>query len=551
MLKQKKYSRKRLRRLIYGNSVFGMTSLSHQNCIVIRIHDILGAVICLLLLFNRSIPVDYTSLWQTYTLFSIYITTRFIREKKLKSLLYFISLWGIVESIIAILQNFSLLESNHHIFNITGTFANPAPLAGFLSICFITTINFIHENLQKQNHHLILFHIIISICILYGLILSESRAGWLSAVIGLIFLSSPKLQQNSFSLKRTIYYKAMLSFAVGIFIIIGYFLKKDSADGRLLIWLNTLNMIVDHPILGTGTGGWLANYMYYQANYFHLNPNSPFVILADNVFYSYNELLHITAEHGIIGLTLILFLLYFLLKYKSKKYEEHTMKALLITFLIFSFFSYPTQVFKLQLLFVVILGLMKSTPIKRISVSLKWSRASWLILILWTSSMAILSYRGYTQAYSQIYPKIIKKEFSNFNYSSLYELYPYFRHNLPLINLYEQNCTDDFSADKKLKLIDEIAQINPTCELYCEMGKLWMQKENYSKAKNCYKMATNMIPHRITPQYELFKLYLIQKDTISAIRIGYIILSQPLKKEGTKTLRMKGDILHFLEISNY
>jgi hypothetical protein len=35
-----------------------------------------------------------------------------------------------------------------------------------------------------------------------------------------------------------------------------YFLKKDSADGCLLIWCCSLEMIQDKPLSGHGSGGW-------------------------------------------------------------------------------------------------------------------------------------------------------------------------------------------------------------------------------------------------------------------------------------------------------
>lgn len=98
--------------------------------------------------------------------------------------------------------------------------------------------------------------------------------------------------------------------------------------------------------------------------------------------------------------------------------------------------------------------------------------------------MTVFSYRIYNRVYVQIYQDIIKKEHFDYEYSSLDKLYPYFRYNLSLLNLYERNCT-------------------------------------------------------------------IQKDTISAIRAGHKILNQPVKKEGSKTLRIKGDILRFLEMSKH
>lgn len=69
-------------------------------------------------------------------------------------------------------------------------------------------------------------------------------------------------------------------------------------------------MIEDYPLFGIGTGGWQANYMLYQAEYFLQATNSPYTLLADNIFYTYNEFLYITAEQGIVGLVVVSWLFY-------------------------------------------------------------------------------------------------------------------------------------------------------------------------------------------------------------------------------------------------
>jgi O-antigen ligase len=47
-----------------------------------------------------------------------------------------------------------------------------------------------------------------------------------------------------------------------------YSLKKDSADGRILIWQSTWNMVLDKPVAGHGYGAFNEKYMLYQADYF-------------------------------------------------------------------------------------------------------------------------------------------------------------------------------------------------------------------------------------------------------------------------------------------
>ena len=97
-------------------------------------------------------------------------------------------------------------------------------------------------------------------------------------------------------------------------------------------------MIKDYPLFGIGAGGWQANYMLYQAEYFLQNPNSPYILLADNIFYAYNEFLHITAEQGIVGLVVVTWLLYALFSYKEKNNTDQLPEIRLNHFLSLLFF---------------------------------------------------------------------------------------------------------------------------------------------------------------------------------------------------------------------
>jgi tetratricopeptide (TPR) repeat protein len=81
-----------------------------------------------------------------------------------------------------------------------------------------------------------------------------------------------------------------------------YLLKKDSADGRILIWRSTWNMVLDKPIAGHGYGAFNEKYMLYQAEYFDAHPDSRYSGLADNVLHPFNEYLLVLAEYGFVGL---------------------------------------------------------------------------------------------------------------------------------------------------------------------------------------------------------------------------------------------------------
>lgn len=136
------------------------------------------------------------------------------------------------------------------IFRMTGNFDNPAGFTLALCCC-IPFILYLKENYNyspviKNTSVIILFLIVI--CIL----ISKSRTAYICVLV----MACMILTMRSRHSKKTIFL-----FVLGIItaLILSHFFKKDSADGRLLIWKCTWEMIKDKPILGFGTGGFRAN----------------------------------------------------------------------------------------------------------------------------------------------------------------------------------------------------------------------------------------------------------------------------------------------------
>jgi O-antigen ligase len=115
-----------------------------------------------------------------------------------------------------------------------------------------------------------------------AVVLSASRAGIIALFVVVLFFVF-----YQFKIK-TRFKIIILSFSVVLALSGLYFMKKDSADGRLLIWRCTYEMVKDKPLFGYGQGGFKANYMNYQAKYFEEHPNSRYAMLADNVNRPFN-----------------------------------------------------------------------------------------------------------------------------------------------------------------------------------------------------------------------------------------------------------------------
>lgn len=333
-----------------------------EKIVYINIVDILVAVFffyCLFcILINREWETDKYLIYKWSAVILSYIFFRNCHCSRI-NLLIACCISGIFQSIIAICQDNGLIASRNLTFDVTGSFNNPGPLGGYIAICCTITIGLLYYVI-KNKRNMISFFLSVALFIqLYGLYLAESRAAILSLVSGCLFvaLNSILLKKITRKNKKRLFIIAGLVFIVGGWLIYQY--KSASADGRLLIWRVSVDMIADAPCFGYGVNGFSKEYMIYQANYFKENPASYFVPVADNVVYPFNEFIRIWIQYGGVGLLLVILLVYSIWVNSNKSEESDIMKAGLSALLIFSFFSYPFSVFPLLLFYPFLCGLIK------------------------------------------------------------------------------------------------------------------------------------------------------------------------------------------------
>jgi len=230
-------------------------------------------------------------------------------EKRDKFILVFIL--GII--IIAFIQDLVAIKQilSHDIPK--GAFDNSGPYANFLAIIVILASGSLLSNVftKKWIVRFILFFIFLS---LFILIYAKARTAWVALPVGVLLL----LFQNYHSVIRKLYFRhkknsiVVLAFLLAVVSITGWYMyqmKKDSADGRILIWKTTFAAISEKPLFGHGPEGFQVARGQAQVNYFvkHWDYEHE-KILADDLKFAFNDYLQITAETGIAG-----FLLFFLL----------------------------------------------------------------------------------------------------------------------------------------------------------------------------------------------------------------------------------------------
>ncbi|MDD2513220.1 MAG: hypothetical protein PHS71_08235, partial [Proteiniphilum sp.] len=272
---------------------------------------------------------------------------RYTQEKKYIHRLFYL-LFCICGILVlgCIFQYLKILPSYNSNFPITGPFDNPAGISSLLAALFPFSL-FVHKRtFGKKSKILIAFF---AFTIIVAIFLIKSRAG----LLAIIASSLPFIFEKGYmkSLRNRIF--VLTGFAA--LCIILYFSKVPSADGRILIWLNSMDIIRDHPFFGSGNHGFYKHYMSYQADFFSTHPNHPYGLLAGNPFHPFNEFLQELIDWGFLGFVLsgsiVVYAISCYLK-DRKPFKKYAL-ASLFAILAFSLFSYPMSYPVIRTLFVL------------------------------------------------------------------------------------------------------------------------------------------------------------------------------------------------------
>jgi O-antigen polymerase len=245
------------------------------------------------------------------------------------------------------------LPRYHNLFSATGPFDNPAGISASLALLLPFTLYQVENNKRWMRF----ICAIIVIAIVGCIIVLQARAAIIAAGVS-TFVYGIRWLKTYTELKLSVIHYSLVAL-VAVLLFSGlYLLKKDSANGRLLIWRCSAELIAQKPLVGHGKNGFIANYMNEQADYFTRHPDSKYTILADNIRHPFNEYIKSIVEYGIIGFFLIVLLLFYPFYY-SRKTSSKTAPAIrlsLLSIAICALFSYPLNYPSVRLMTVVLLA---------------------------------------------------------------------------------------------------------------------------------------------------------------------------------------------------
>ncbi len=418
---------------------------------------------------------------------------------------------GVVQSGISFAQCAGLVASRHSYYGLTGSFPNPGPLGGWLCVAMLAAVVLMEQSGREGRKIRTLLFGIGGLPIGIVLFLTDSRAAWVGFAVALFSM----LFTRRFRYKKTVLGALTAIFVLGFFALYRY--KKESADGRLLIWRVSADVISQKPGIGHGVGTFPERYMFAQADYFARNPESRFVAVADQVSVPFNEWIGIVCEQGVVGGVWALLLFGAALCGRATESQRQG-RVLLVGLGVFSLFSYPLTFPAFGLLLGAILARCANRP------AVSGRRIALRVALPVALSVAI----GGGIALSAI-DRVGRTDRSR--YVCLQEVSARMR---------------DFSPSD-LPWLDRQAQRLPIAAFYTDLGDWWLAADSVERAKHYYRQAVRMIPGRLRPYDGLFRACLRMGQVDSAMMMARKIVTMPVKVGNTVTIRIRRSAAEWLE----
>ncbi|WP_156113391.1 O-antigen ligase family protein [Wocania ichthyoenteri] len=510
----------------------------------------------------------------------LYIILRNLQVKVYAWFLFAIIISGSVQAVYGNLQILGFYPSNHSGFKLTGSFFNPGPYAGFLTIVYVVSfgvylykehfIQFLNLDFKNKKVSNTIKYVVKNILLLalISIILvvpaTRSRAAWIGVLLSSIILLELRYQFVTRLLTKVNYTKRIALVVLTICIMcIGLFsayqFKKGSADGRLFIWKVTTEIIKDSPIAGLGLDRFKTYYMNYQANYFVKHGETIEAFVADNTYYAFNDWLQFFTEQGVIGLILLLFLIYVLLNIKT--ITEYTIIKFLVltTFIaagIFASFSYPMQILPFKLVIVLMLSLIALLDTNKYAIKIKQrlriialSKSILAIIIILFLIEGIPYTKKVSEAYKNWKTALNKYQYSDYvsaidNYK---KAYPILKNNGDFLMNYGKALTMNKMNDEAIEILERAKLYLNTTILETALGDAYKGTKQFSKAETAYLHAANMIPSRFYPLYLLVKLYDENGEGNKAVELARDILKKKVKVPSTAIKEIKAEMRNIID----
>ena len=327
------------------------------------------------------------------------------------------------------------------------------------------------------------------------------------------------------------------------------FIKKESADGRLLIWKCSTHLIKEKPLLGHGGSGFNANYMNRQASYFTNNPNSKYAMLADNVREPFNEFIGWSVNYGIIGilLTLPLITIPIWSSRKQKSLEIFVMRLSLLSIGISALFSYPFNYPVIQLMTVALLAFLLAEGKDGQTLNINNLHIKATSILFATALLSATAYQAFIEReWHVIAHKSLRGETEEMlpRYQSLHT---HLGHNELFLYNYAAELNVVTQNEESLRIAKECNVLWADYDLQMLMADNCQHLQRYDEAEAYLKQASAMCPVKFMPLYKLAELYVETDQNGKALLLAQQIMNKEVKIASPTISSIKGKMQRLLD----
>ena len=511
--------------------------------------DAMVFVLFVYLLIHASLThaMQSREFYLSLSYFALYAVFRVIRAMLLANYVSFAVMFGgIYQSCLVLGQLLGYGISNHLRFVVTGSFFNPGPCGIFLAGVFVLAVAMMKKGYRKVGINL-MFVRYVTACVTFGVTLvamvpTMSRAGWIGALVGVMLLYRGEIAAWVNMRRRWVIGGGIVGMIVVLTLF--YLLKKDSANGRLFIWQNTVSAYWKTPLFGVGIDGFERAFAGAQHDYFEkekvLEQDNRHVEMAGVVESAFNEPLALFLLLGAVGGVLAAMVLFF----KLQRLTAYSCVA--VALLVASFFSYTFYIPSIAIVFLFAVAQLPDRRVRggRYVNVLMFGIMGIVVLFFdfrefgrreayrkWKNNAVYYTWEDYqsvVEEYGKLYP-VLKNDFK-----FLFE----YGHSLHKVGRYEESNI----------VLKRGARHSADPMFWNIAGNNYLALKQYDQGAAAYLRAYYTCPNRVYPLYLLTKLEAERGDTTMMNYYGRILLGKRPKVPSLAVDEMKFEIRKMLDV---
>ena len=511
--------------------------------------DAMVFVLFVYLLIHASLThaMQSREFYLSISYFALYAVFRVIKGLRLANYMTFaVMLCGIYQSCLVLGQLLGYEASNHLRFVVTGSFFNPGPCGIFLAGVFVLAVAMMKKGYRKVGFNL-MFVRYVTACVTFGVTLvalvpTMSRAGWIGALVGVMLLYRREIVAWGNTRRRWVIGGGIVGMIVVLMLF--YLLKKDSANGRLFIWQNTVSAYWKTPLFGVGIDGFERAFAEAQHDYFEkekvLEQDNRHVEMAGVVESAFNEPLALFLLLGAVGGVLTAMVLFF----KLQRLTAYSCVA--VALLVASFFSYTFYIPSIAIVFLFAVAQLPDRRVRggRYVNVLMFGIMGIVVLFFdfrefgrreayrkWKNNAVYYTWEDYqsvVEEYGKLYP-VLKNDFK-----FLFE----YGHSLHKVGRYEESNI----------MLKRGIRHSADPMFWNIAGNNYLALKQYDQGMTAYLRAYYTCPNRVYPLYLLTKLEAERGDTAMMNYYGRILLGKRPKVPSLAVDEMKFEIRKMLDV---